>query len=214
MLFVVAAANLLGAAMALPQARKLSRDRRVHGVSVTWAAASITVNAWWIAYGLGAGDLGIVPVSVVSVTAYLVITVCVTRFSPIPARSALAPALAAGLAMTAIPLTTLLVAGWVVTGIALGALYGVQLAPAVVAVYRVVDVRGVSLATWLIAFAEAGLWGVYGLAGRDVGLMALAATGLLMSSLVLPRLLARRPRRVAGAARAARAAGAATLAAA
>ena len=40
---VVIAANVLGAAMAVPQARKLLRTRRTDGVSVTWAAVSATV---------------------------------------------------------------------------------------------------------------------------------------------------------------------------
>lgn len=195
MLFVVAAANLLGAAMALPQARKLSRDRRIHGVSVTWAAASITVNAWWIGYGLGVGDIGIVPVSVVSVMAYVVIVASVVRFSPAPPLVTLRPALAATAVLNAIPVGALVVADWTTTGIVLGALYGVQLAPAVLGAYRSPDVSGVSVTTWVIAFVEAALWGVYGAAIADVGLLALAATGVSMSSLVLARLFVRRPRR-------------------
>ena len=72
---VVVAANVLGGAMAFPQAAKLLQSRRVDGVSPSWAAISATVNAWWSAYGLGVGDVGIVPVSVVSVMAYLAIAV-------------------------------------------------------------------------------------------------------------------------------------------
>ncbi len=52
------------------------------------------------------------------------------------------------------------------------------------------------VATWAIAFAEAVLWGVYGTARADVGLVTLAATGVLMSTLVLVRLVLRRPRRL------------------
>jgi hypothetical protein len=47
----------------------------------------------------------------------------------------------------------------------------------------------------VIAFVEATLWGVYGFARADAGLVTLAATGLAMSTLVLVRLLLRRPRR-------------------
>jgi uncharacterized protein with PQ loop repeat len=54
---VVIAANVLGAAMAVPQARKLLRTRRTDGVSVTWAAISVTVNAWWGVYGIGVDDV-------------------------------------------------------------------------------------------------------------------------------------------------------------
>ncbi len=195
MTFVVIAANVLGAAMAVPQARKLLRNRTVEGVSVSWAAMSATVNAWWGVYAIGIDDWSIVPVSVVSVIAYLIIAMAIVRFTPTPAARLIGPASAAVVAISAIPALALAVDGWVTAGIVLGALYGIQLFPAVVTVYRVVDVSGVSLATWSIAFAEAGLWGAYGIANLDVGLMALAGTGLFMSSLVLVRLFVRRPRR-------------------
>ena len=195
MTLVVIAANVLGAAMALPQARKLLRNRSVDGVSVSWAAMSATVNAWWGVYGVGIGDWSIVPVSVVSVLAYLVIAATIVRFTPTSALRLLARAVGAAAAFSAIPTVALVIDGWVTAGVVLGALYGIQLFPAVVTVYRVVDVGGVSLATWVIAFVEAGLWGAYGIGKLDVGLMALASTGLFMSSLVLVRLFVRRPRR-------------------
>lgn len=195
MTLVVIAANVFGAAMALPQASKLLRDRNVDGVSMTWAAVSATVNGWWGVYGIGVGDVSILPVSIVSVLAYIVIAVGVVRFGTVPAGRLLRPAVAATVAVAVVPLVAVLLDGWATAGIALGALYGIQLCPAVIAVYRVADVSGVSLATWLIAFAEAVLWGVYGLARLDVGLMTLAVTGTLMSSLVIVRLFVRRPRR-------------------
>lgn len=195
MTVVVIAANVLGAAMAIPQARKLLRNRSVDGISVSWAAMSATVNAWWGVYGIGTGDWSIVPVSVVSVLAYLVIAAAIVRFAPTPARHLIAPALTAVAAISAIPAIALMVDGWVTAGITLGALYGIQLSPAVVTVYRAVDVSGVALATWVIALVEAGLWGAYGIANLDVGLIALASTGLFMSTLVLVRLFVRRPRR-------------------
>lgn len=191
---VVIAANVLGAAMALPQAAKLLESRRVEGISPIWAAVSATVNAWWAAYGIGVGDLGIVPVSAVSVMAYLAIVVGLFRFGTTPALP-LAIRLSIGSAAVAVvPVAAYLLGGWPTAGIALGALYGVQLSPAVVAVYRAADVSGVSAATWAIALAEALLWGVYGFARLDAGLLTLAATGTVMSVLVLARLFVRRPR--------------------
>ncbi len=192
---VVIAANILGAAMAVPQARKLLQTRRADGVSITWALASASVNAWWGLYGVGIADLSIVPVSVISVASYLTITVTVLRFSARPARQLLRPAGVIVGMVTTIPAFALALGGWLTAGIVLGALYGVQLFPAVVAVYRATDVSGVSLATWVIAFAEAALWGVYGFGHLDAGLLTLAGTGLSMSSLVLARLFVRRPRR-------------------
>ena len=192
---VVVAANVLGGAMALPQAAKLIRNRRVDGVSPVWAGISVAVNAWWAVYGLGIGDVSIVPVSVVSVMAYLAITVALVRYgeaSPIRTIGLMA---GSGAVVALVPLLALVVDGWSAAGVVLGALYGVQLSPAVVTVYRAPDVSGVSAATWGIAFAEAALWGVYGFARLDAGLLTLAATGLAMSALVLARLFLRRPRR-------------------
>ena len=191
---VVIAANVLGAAMAIPQARKLLRTRRTDGVSVTWAAISATVNAWWGVYGVAIDDYSIVPVSAVSVVAYVAIAVGVVRFSSVTPRTSVVPSAGAVAAVSTIPLIALALDDWTSAGIVLGALYGVQLSPAVFAVYRAVDVSGVALATWVIAFAEATLWGVYGFAGADAGLVTLAATGVVASSLVLVRLLLRRPR--------------------
>lgn len=192
---VVVAANLLGGAMALPQAVKLVASRRVEGVSPIWAGISTAVNAWWVAYGIGVGDASIVPVSLVSVMAYAAIALCLARYGSTPPLRTLAIAATSGVGVALIPLAVLVVDGWAAAGVALGAVYAVQLSPAVVAVYRAADVSGVSAATWLLAFAEAALWGVYGFARVDAGLLALSATGLTMSALVLLRLVARRPRR-------------------
>lgn len=195
---VVIAANVLGGAMAIPQAAKLVRSRRVDGVSATWAGISATVNGWWAVYGIGTGDVAIVPVSVVSVMAYLAIAIALVRYGSESRGRVVAIMTASGAAIAIVPLLALALGGWTTAGVALGALYGVQLSPAVVAVHRAPDVSGVSRATWAIAFAEAALWGVYGIARLDAGLVTLATTGLLMSALVLLRLFLRRPRRQRG----------------
>lgn len=191
----VLAANALGATMAVPQMLKLRRSRRVDGVSTVWAGCSAAVNAWWIAYGVAAGDVGIVPVSVVSVVVYVLIAVALVRYGRRPRRAVLREIVGSAVVLGTVPIVPLLLSGWTTAGIVLGALYGVQLAPAVIAVYRSDDVAGVSLTTWAMALVEALLWGVYGAARGDVGLLALAATGTTMSALVLARVLLRRPRR-------------------
>ena len=188
-------ANVLGASMAIPQARKLLRTRRADGISLTWAIVSAAVNAWWGIYAVGVADLSILPVSVVSVGAYVAIAVGIVRYAHGAALSIGARSSALIMFVMIIPLFATHIGGWTAAGVVLGALYGVQLAPAVVAVYRTADVSGVSVATWVIALAEAALWGLYGFAGADVGLLTLAATGVTMSALVLARLVARRPRR-------------------
>lgn len=193
--WTVIAANILGAAMAVPQAVKLLRSRHAAGVSPGWAGMSATVNAWWGAYGLGVGEWSIVPVSFVSVMSYLVIAVAIVRYRAGSATSVLLPLGASTVLIGLVPVAALALGGWATAGVTLGALYGVQLSPAVVEVYRSVDVSGVSVATWAMALVEALLWGVYGIARLDAGLLALAITGTIMSSVVLVRLAMRRPRR-------------------
>lgn len=192
---VVIVANVLGAAMALPQAAKLHQRQRVDGVSPSWAAISATVNGWWAVYGIGVGDLGIVPVSVVSVMAYLAIAISLVRFGRGSAWRTSGAMVATAVAIGVVPAIAVATAGWTTAGVVLGLLYGIQLSPAVVTVYRAADVSGVSAATWLLAFFEAILWGVYGLARVDAGLLSLALAGVAMSGLVLARLFVRRPRR-------------------
>lgn len=194
LMLVLVAANLLGAAMAVPQAWKILRTGTSGGVSLSWAALSATVNAGWGWYGFGVGDLGIVPVSLASVLAYLLIALLVARHRR--QRSAIVRATVAAVAGALSVALAGWLAGWPAVGIALGALYAVQLSPAVVSVYRTFDVSGVSVSTWVIGFVEAVLWGVYGLVRLDIGLMALAVGGVFMTGLVLARLAVRRPRRL------------------
>ena len=67
---VVLAANVLGAGMAYPQARKLVRTRRADGVSTVWVGISMAMNAWWVVYGLVAQVWALIPVSAVSLALY------------------------------------------------------------------------------------------------------------------------------------------------
>ncbi len=127
--------------------------------------------------------------------AYVVIAAALIWYGDGRPAATIRTMITASVAIGVVPLAAVLLGGWVVAGVVLGALYGVQLSPAVVAVYRSVDVSGVSLATWVLAFTEAALWGVYGVVRIDLGIVALAVTGSIASLLVLARLIARRPRR-------------------
>ncbi len=191
---VVALANILGGAVAIPQAARLIRHRRVEGVSSLWAGSSVGVNAWWIAYGVGAGDSSwaIIPVGVISTVAYLLISVNLVRFTNRTSRAAIYSLVIPAAIGAALPVPAFLFGGWSATGVTLGTIYGVQLMPAVIAVYRASDLSGVSTLTWLMAWAEALLWGLYGFGPRDPGILSFAATGLVMSSAVLAALLFRR----------------------
>lgn len=193
-ILAVIAANILGSVMAIPQAARLVRLRRTDGVSPAWAAMSITINSWWAIYGFGVDDWAIVPGSLVSVAAYVVIAGALVRLSDESVRYVMGRMLGVVVLGSAIPVAAIVLGSWAVAGVTLGALYAVQLSPAVAGVYRSADVSGVSTLTWLIAFAEAALWGLYGVPHRDAGLIALFATGAVMSSLVLVRLFLRRTR--------------------
>ncbi|MDH3194226.1 MAG: hypothetical protein OEY55_01220 [Acidimicrobiia bacterium] len=191
---VVALANILGGAVAIPQASRLIRHRRVDGVSTLWAGSSVGINLWWIAYGLGAGDSSwaIIPVGVISTIAYLLISVNLVRFSSRPRGSVVASLIVPAVIGVALPVPAFALGGWPATGITLGTIYGFQLLPAVIAVYRSRDTSGVSVPTWIMAWTEALLWGIYGFGPRDPGILAFATTGLVMSSGVLLGLFIRR----------------------
>lgn len=189
----VITANLLGGSMAMPQAIRVVRTRRVAGISPAWAAMSAIINAWWGIYAIGVRDIALGPVSAVSVLAYGTIVVFLVRSSS--NRQWVVKRLAIGSFVALAPIPALLLGGWSAAGLTLGMLYAVQLAPAVIEVYRSDDVSGVSAATWALAWLEAAMWGIYGLPRADAGLITLAVTGIVMSSLVLARLLIVRTRR-------------------
>ena len=184
---IVVAATVLGSSMALPQARRIARTRRVDGVSAAWVGVSLGINAWWLTYGLAAGVWALVPVSIVSVLLYAVMA----GFYLVAAGRAALPGLALGLfGLGMIPLPFLLVGGWELAGVAVGLSYGVQLLPAVVAACRTAELTGVASATWIIAFVESGLWLVYGLGIGDVALVSAGVIGAVMASIIIGRLVA------------------------
>jgi uncharacterized protein with PQ loop repeat len=191
---IVILANAIGAMMAIPQAVRVIRTRRVEGVSLTWAAMSVVNNAWWVIYAVGVGNLAIIPVAAISIAGYLVIITGLVILGG--ARQPLV-ALGASLVIALVPLAALQLGGWAAAGVVLGLLYAVQLAPAVSSAVRNTDLTGVSAGTWIVAFVEAALWGIYGTGRADLGLMSMAVTGVLMSSVVLIRVLRWRGAQVA-----------------
>lgn len=182
---LVVVATVLGSWMALPQARRLLRTRRVEGVSAAWIGVSLAINAWWLTYGIAADVWALIPVSAISLALYGVMAVV---FVVTIGRAAL-PALAVGmLGLGMIPLPFLVVGGWTLAAIAIGLAYGVQLLPAVVAACRTRDLGGVAASTWLIAWAEAALWLVYGVGVGDLALTLAGIVGVAMASVILARL--------------------------
>ena len=151
-----------------------------------WAGVSISMNLWWLAYGLSSGLWGIVPVSGAAAILYCVIVVSYVRTR---GRSSLAPLALGGFVLGMVPLPFLLVAGWDVAGVAIGFCYGMQLVPAVVVACRTRDLDGVAPGTWIMAWIESTIWLVYGLSASDGALLAGGASGTLMASIIIGRLV-------------------------
>ena len=182
---LVVVATVLGSWMAFPQARRLVRTRRVDGVSAAWIGVSVSINGWWLTYGIAADVWALIPVSLISLALYSVMGVV---YVSTVGRAAL-PALALGLfGLGMAPLPFLIVGGWQLAAVAVGLSYGIQLLPAVVASCRTRDLTGVSAATWLIAWVEAGLWLVYGIGVADTALTLAGLVGIAMATVILVRL--------------------------
>lgn len=182
---LVLIASVLGSAMAFPQARRLVRTRCVEGISASWIGVSLALNAWWFAYGVGAGVWAVVPVSVISFLIYATIAVVYVRTT---GRSGLSTVALGFLALGFVPVPFAVIGGWQLLGIAIGLCYGLQLLPAVVGVHRTRELSGVSSATWFLAVVESIIWFVYGLAARDSALTLAGVIGVAMSALILVRL--------------------------
>lgn len=184
---IVVAASVIGSGMAVPQAIRLAKTRKVDGVSATWIGVSMAINTWWTAYALAASVWALLPVSLVSLAVYIGMAVL---YVGSVGRSSL-PGFATGMfVLGMVPLPALVVGGWEVAGLAIGLCYGIQLAPAVLATFRTRDLDGVSSGTWLLSFIEGVLWLTYGAMISDLALLAGGTTGILMAGAILTRLAA------------------------
>ena len=182
----VALANVLGVAMIVPQVLRLYRLRSSAGVSSTWIGVGFAMNVWWVAYGTAESLWGMVPVSVVGALLYSIIG---TQLRALDGPRSLIPLWRAGFVTAVVPLSMLILGGWAATGLSLGLIYGVLFAPAAVAAFRSSDLRGVSRATWVMAFGEALIWFFYGRSQADIALIVGGAGGSIMSALILFRLV-------------------------
>ena len=68
---MVVVANMTGAGMIVPQVARLHRFRGVDGVSAIWIGIGITLNLFWLGYGLDQQLWALVPVSALSLVLYL-----------------------------------------------------------------------------------------------------------------------------------------------
>lgn len=182
---LIVLATALGSSMAFPQAWRIARTRHLDGVSSSWIGVSLALNSWWLVYGLAVGVWAIVPVSVISLLLYGVMA---WFYVSTAGRAALRGLGVGVLGLGMIPLPFLIAGGWELAGLVVGLCYGIQLLPAVVAACRTSDLRGVSSATWLIAWCEAALWLVYGVAAGDAALTLAGLVGATMAAIIIVRL--------------------------
>jgi uncharacterized protein with PQ loop repeat len=178
-------ANVMGAGMAYPQAARLVRQRSTAGISGVWAGVSLSMNIWWLAYGMAEELWGLVPVSAIAAVLYGVIIVAYVRAA---GRGAIAGVATGLFVLGAVPLPFLVVGGWRVAGLAIGLCYGMQLVPAVVAACRSRELGGLAPSTWIMAWIEAVIWLGYGVLVLDPALLAGGASGALMAGVILVRL--------------------------
>jgi uncharacterized protein with PQ loop repeat len=184
---VFASLPLVAACLAVPQfLPQLARVRRAGstaGVSWLWAALTSVNNAAWLAYfALSGFWTAIVPAVSAAVLSGLLAVVLARRGGGVPIR----PMMLAS--MWAVVLLTAAAAfGRTGLGSALAVAFLLQVTPSVWTVYRSGDTAGVSLGTWLLIFGELLCWGVFGIHEADPRLIALGATGVAASVLVLAR---------------------------
>ncbi len=180
-------ANVLGVGMVVPQAVRLHRAQVADGVSAAWVGVSLATNAWWLSYGIQGRLWGLLPVSVGALAVYAFIA---RQLRSLAGPQAFGSLIGSAGGLSLVVLAALAMAGWSAVGLTLGLAYGLQFAPAVVSAMRSATVAGVSLATWIMATAEAAIWIVYGLAVSDPALVIGGVAGTLMASVVVARLSA------------------------
>lgn len=182
---LVVIANVLGSAMAYPQAAKMLRTGNAEGVSAVWAGVSVSMNLWWLMYGLANRLWGLVPTSAIAAVLYGIIVV---QFARSVGRGAVRGLAVGALLFGMAPMPVLVVAGWQAAGVTIGLCYGMQLMPAVVAAWRTRELSGVASGTWFLAWFEGLVWGIYGIYVLDGALMVGGVSGVALSTLMIVRL--------------------------
>nr|BFE73617.1 hypothetical protein GCM10020092_069180 [Actinoplanes digitatis] len=176
-------ATAFGIPQYLPQIRKLRRTRDPAGVSWSWAALAGVNNAAWFAYFAASGYWTALVPSTAATLLATTVAVLLTGLGCGSARAA-----AAVCAWAALLAGAAAVAGTRGLGTLLVAAAAVQVLPSVVTAYRTRRPTGVSASTWLLTLGEVCCWATYGLYRGDPRLIALGATGITASLLMLARI--------------------------
>lgn len=183
---VVAAANVLGVTMLVPQAWRTVRRGSLAGLSASWIGAGFTINVGWLVYAGTARVWGLFPVSVSCAALYGLIALAISR---VDRREAMV-AVKAMVGVSALLGTALVLGGSASLGLMLATLYTVQFAPAAWTALSRSDLDGVAPATWIMSVCEAALWTIYGAAIADIPVLAGGVGAGFMSAIVVLRLVA------------------------
>ena len=185
--FLPLVAAILAVPQFLPQLARLRRTGETAGVSWLWAALTSVNNAAWAAYFALSGFWTALVSAISAAVLAGALAVMLTR------RGAGFPRRAVALML---PWAALLIAaglsGRARLGTALTVAFLLQVTPSVWAAYRAERTTGIAVGTWLLIFGELLCWGVFGIYQADPRLIALGATGVVASLLVLARAAGRR----------------------
>jgi hypothetical protein len=177
------AAAVFGIPQFLPQLRKLRASRDGAGLSWSWAALTSVSNAAWIAYfAMSRYWTALIPACSATLLAGALAVMLAMGGKANPRSCLVAGAWAAALALT------WAIAGRAGLGTVLAAAFAVQVAPSLRAVYATARPTGVSAGTWVLILGELASVLAYGLYESDPRLIALGATGVTASALMLARI--------------------------
>jgi uncharacterized protein with PQ loop repeat len=167
----------------LPQIRKLAATRDTTGLSWSWAALTSVNNAAWLCYfTLARYWTALIPSSSATLLAGT-LAVLLTRQGQARPRPAVLIATWAAMLAAAYGL-----AGRTGLGTLLTAAFILQVTPSIWTAYRTPNPTGVSAGTWLLILGELTCWLAFGLHKPDPRLIALGATGVTASTLMLTRI--------------------------
>ncbi len=165
----------------VPQPMKLRRTGLPEGLSPMAAMNGVISDVGWVLYGFSAALVPVWAVSVASLVptvATLVLLLVTTRRVPRP------DLVGSGIWLLSVAMAWQLGALVTVLGLSVVVNHG----PQVVAAVRERDLRGISTTTYLLAIADAVLWGAYGLAVRDPALLAYGGVLIAASGVILARI--------------------------
>lgn len=176
------AAAVFGVPQFLPQLLRLRATRDAAGVSWSWAALTTVSNAAWTGYfALSWYWVALVPSCSVTLLAGALTALLSRRGQASKRAMALPAGWAAVLAAVGVA------SGRAGLGTLLAAAFAVQVAPSLRAAYRTPRPTGISAGTWALILGELACFLVYGLHESDPRLIALGATGITASVLMLAR---------------------------